>query len=43
MRNRLIHAYFDIDQDEVWLAVTEDLPTLANQWQSILDAACQES
>jgi len=24
MRNRLVHAYFDIDQDEVWLAVTED-------------------
>jgi uncharacterized protein with HEPN domain len=43
MRNRLIHAYFDIDQDEVWLAVTEDLPTLADQLQSILDAACQES
>ncbi|MBW7865873.1 MAG: DUF86 domain-containing protein [Candidatus Hydrogenedentes bacterium] len=42
MRNRLIHAYFDIDQDEVWLTVTEDLPTLADRLQSLLDTACQE-
>ena len=28
MRNRLVHAYFDIDLDQVWLAVTEDLPPL---------------
>jgi uncharacterized protein with HEPN domain len=26
MRNRLVHAYFDIDLDQVWKAVTEDLP-----------------
>lgn len=28
MRNRLIHGYFDIDFDQVWSAVTEDLPPL---------------
>jgi uncharacterized protein with HEPN domain len=28
MRNRLIHAYFDIDADRVWDTVTTDLPPL---------------
>ena len=28
MRNRLIHAYFDINLDVVWSTVTEDLPPL---------------
>ncbi|MBW4526568.1 MAG: DUF86 domain-containing protein [Phormidium tanganyikae FI6-MK23] len=28
MRNRLIHAYFDVDLDIVWQTVTEDLPLL---------------
>ncbi|MBM4348393.1 MAG: DUF86 domain-containing protein [Deltaproteobacteria bacterium] len=26
MRNRLIHAYFDIDLDRVWDTITDDLP-----------------
>jgi uncharacterized protein with HEPN domain len=26
MRNRLIHAYFDVDLDVVWNTVTKDLP-----------------
>jgi uncharacterized protein with HEPN domain len=26
MRNRLIHAYFDIDLDRVWDTVSDDLP-----------------
>ena len=26
MRNRLIHAYFDVDLDIVWTTVTDDLP-----------------
>lgn len=29
MRNRLIHAYFDIDLDIVWKTVQDDLPPLA--------------
>src|SRR3989338_8112497 len=28
MRNRLIHAYFDVDVDRVWDTVTLDLPPL---------------
>ena len=28
MRNRLIHAYFDVDLNIVWTTVTEDLPPL---------------
>ena len=28
MRNRLIHAYFDVDLDIVWDVVTHDLPEL---------------
>ncbi|MGC9972209.1 MAG: HepT-like ribonuclease domain-containing protein [Bryobacteraceae bacterium] len=28
MRNRLIHAYFDVDLGIVWTTVTEDLPGL---------------
>lgn len=28
MRNRLIHAYFDVDLDIVWTTVSEDLPTI---------------
>jgi len=28
MRNRLIHAYFDVDLDIVWTTVFEDLPPL---------------
>ena len=28
MRNRLIHAYFDVDLDVVWSAVTVDIPPL---------------
>jgi len=28
MRNRLIHAYFDVDLDRVWDSVVDDLPPL---------------
>ncbi len=28
MRNRLIHAYFDVDVDRVWDTVVDDLPPL---------------
>ncbi len=36
MRNRLIHAYFDINLDTVWSAVTEDLPPLISELKKIL-------
>ena len=28
MRNRLVHAYFDIAHDIVWQTVTDDIPSL---------------
>ena len=28
MRNRLVHAYFDVDHSILWKTVTEDIPAL---------------
>jgi uncharacterized protein with HEPN domain len=36
MRNRLIHAYFDVDLDRVWDTVTDDLPHLIADLENIL-------
>jgi uncharacterized protein with HEPN domain len=36
MRNRLIHAYFDVDLDTVWSTVTRDLPVLKAELEKIL-------
>ena len=36
MRNRLIHAYFDIDLDRVWDTVVEDLPPLIRMLKKFL-------
>lgn len=36
MRNRLIHAYFDVDLNQVWKTVTEDLPPLAAELEKII-------
>ena len=38
MRNRLIHAYFDIDLDRVWDTVTDDLPPLITSLERIVKA-----
>lgn len=38
MRNRLIHAYFDVDLTVVWEVVHEDLPKLAAFVHRILAA-----
>ena len=38
MRNRLVHAYFDINLNIVWTTVTEELPTLRMQVELILGA-----
>ncbi len=37
MRNRLVHLYFDIDLDQVWKALTEDLPAFVTQLQEMLE------
>ena len=35
MRNRLIHAYYDIDLDRVWDTVLDDLPPLIAQLEEL--------
>jgi len=39
MRNRLVHAYFDIDHDRVWDTIADDLPPLIAQLSGLVDAA----
>ena len=34
MRNRLIHAYFDVDREILWKTATEELPVLLAQLKS---------
>jgi uncharacterized protein with HEPN domain len=36
MRNRLIHAYFDIDHEVVWKTVSEELPQLLPRLRVLL-------
>ena len=36
MRDKLIHDYFGVDLDKVWLTTEDDLPMLAEVVQSIL-------
>jgi len=35
MRNRLVHAYYDIDIEQVWKALTEDLPALISELEKV--------
>jgi uncharacterized protein with HEPN domain len=37
MRNRLTHAYFDIDTDIVWQTIVEDLPELIRELETVID------
>jgi len=37
MRNRLVHAYFDVNLDVVWATVRDDLPDLVRTLQSALN------
>lgn len=36
MRNRLIHAYFDVDHDIIWKTISESLPPLAEKLRKII-------
>ena len=36
MRNRLIHAYFDVDLDRVWDTIADDLPQLVGELERII-------
>lgn len=38
MRNRLIHAYFNVDLDIVWHTVTEELPPLVAELEKALSS-----
>ena len=35
-RNRLIHGYFDVDLDIVWVILQDDLPELVTELEQIL-------
>jgi uncharacterized protein with HEPN domain len=37
MRNRLVHAYFDINRDILWTTVTEAAPPLVERLKKILE------
>lgn len=38
MRNRLIHAYFDIDLDVLWGTIADDLPPLIDALEKIISS-----
>ncbi|MHB8530642.1 MAG: HepT-like ribonuclease domain-containing protein [Caulobacteraceae bacterium] len=37
MRNRLVHAYFDIDPEVVWKTATEEIPAVLPMLLPLLD------
>src|SRR5437588_13986 len=37
MRNRLVHAYFDIDRDILWTTVTEAVPPVVESLATLLE------
>lgn len=37
MRDKLIHGYFGVDIEKVWLAANDDLPKLQLELRKILD------
>jgi uncharacterized protein with HEPN domain len=39
MRNRLVHAYFDINRNILWSTVTQALPPLLVQLKSVIGQA----
>ncbi|XZN93991.1 MAG: DUF86 domain-containing protein [Microcoleus sp.] len=38
MRNRLIHAYFEVNLDIVWDVITDDLPSLIVELEKIIES-----
>jgi uncharacterized protein with HEPN domain len=43
MRDRLIHGYFGIDDNLVWVAVRQRVPEIRGQIEAILAASSEES
>ncbi len=38
MRNRLIHGYDEVDLDVLWNVVSQDLPSLIQELEKVIDA-----
>jgi uncharacterized protein with HEPN domain len=38
MRNRLIHAYFDLDLDLIWQTATQEIPALIPRLATLLES-----
>lgn len=38
MRNQLIHAYFNVDNDIIWKTVTESVPELVKHLKSVISS-----
>jgi uncharacterized protein with HEPN domain len=38
MRDKLIHDYFGVDIERVWITVQEDIPTLDSQIAALLSS-----
>lgn len=38
LRNRLVHAYVDIDKDVVWATIQNDVPILVDQLKAIVQS-----
>ena len=36
MRNRLVHAYFVVDEDALWSTVVDDLPPLISELEKLI-------
>ncbi len=42
MRNRLIHAYFDVDLDILWKTILEDVPQLVSSLNEIIQTEAKQ-
>jgi len=42
MRNRLVHAYFDINLEIVWQTIRQDLPPLVEKLESAIHALASD-
>ena len=42
VRNRIVHAYFDLDWQILWVAAVEDIPALRVQITAILESEFPE-
>jgi uncharacterized protein with HEPN domain len=38
MRNRLIHAYFNVDPDIIWMTVREYLPSFQKYLERVINS-----